>query len=164
MALLYLANNPDVEPISVSRSTTAESQYNHDMHRPTDFIIPLSVCLWWACLLRHHEPASRFSWYLLQCHDTIVAHPRTVHIPGQNPYKECDIRACARFRGEWGVATSHPENIYSTTTEQTTYNRFLRVLMNSISFNVKHYHNTHSTQYRFTHYTLLLTVRCFQSV
>jgi hypothetical protein len=31
-------------------------------------------------------------------------------------------------------------------------------------FNVEHYHNTHSTQYRCTHYTLLSTDRCFQSV
>jgi hypothetical protein len=36
--------------------------------------------------------------------------------------------------------------------------------MNSMSFNVEHYHNTHSTQYRCTHYTLLSTARCFQSV
>jgi hypothetical protein len=31
-------------------------------------------------------------------------------------------------------------------------------------FNVEHYHNTHSTQYRCTHYTLLSTAWCFQSV
>jgi hypothetical protein len=36
--------------------------------------------------------------------------------------------------------------------------------MNSMWFNVEHYHNTHSTQYRCTHYTLLSTARCFQSV
>jgi hypothetical protein len=36
--------------------------------------------------------------------------------------------------------------------------------MNSTWFIVEHYHNTHSTQYRCTHYTLLSTVRCFQSV
>jgi hypothetical protein len=36
--------------------------------------------------------------------------------------------------------------------------------MISIWFNVEHYHNTHSTQYRCTHYTLLLTAWCFQSV
>jgi hypothetical protein len=30
--------------------------------------------------------------------------------------------------------------------------------------NVEHYHNTHSTQYRCTHYTLLSTDWCFQSV
>jgi hypothetical protein len=36
--------------------------------------------------------------------------------------------------------------------------------MNSMWFNVEHYHNTHSTQYRCTHYTLFSTARCFQSV
>jgi hypothetical protein len=36
--------------------------------------------------------------------------------------------------------------------------------MNLMWFNVEHYHNTHSTQYRCTHYTLLSTARCFQSV
>jgi hypothetical protein len=41
---------------------------------------------------------------------------------------------------------------------------FSCVLMNSVWFNVEHYHNTHSTQYRCTHYTLLLTAWCFQSV
>jgi hypothetical protein len=36
--------------------------------------------------------------------------------------------------------------------------------MNSTWFNVEHYQNTHSTQYKCTHYTLLSTARCFQSV
>jgi hypothetical protein len=36
--------------------------------------------------------------------------------------------------------------------------------MNSVWFNVEHYHNTHSTRYRCTHYTLLSTAWCFQSV
>jgi hypothetical protein len=36
--------------------------------------------------------------------------------------------------------------------------------MCSDEFNVEHYHNAHSTQYRCTHYTLLLTACCFQSV
>jgi hypothetical protein len=36
--------------------------------------------------------------------------------------------------------------------------------MNSVWFNVEHYHNTHSTQYKCTHYTLLSTAWCFQSV
>jgi hypothetical protein len=31
-------------------------------------------------------------------------------------------------------------------------------------FSVEHYYNTHSTQYRCTHYTQLSTARCFQSV
>jgi hypothetical protein len=31
-------------------------------------------------------------------------------------------------------------------------------------FNLEYYQNTHSTEYRCTHYTLLLTARCFQSV
>jgi hypothetical protein len=43
------------------------------------------------------------------------------------------------------VATSHPESIYSTTTEQTTGSRLSCVLMNSVWFNVEYYHNTHST-------------------
>jgi hypothetical protein len=42
--------------------------------------------------------------------------------------------------------------------------RLSRVLMNSMWFNVEHYHNTHSTQYRCTHYTLLSAAWCFQSV
>jgi hypothetical protein len=36
--------------------------------------------------------------------------------------------------------------------------------MNSMWFYVEHYHNTHSTQYRCTHYTLLSAAWCFQSV
>jgi hypothetical protein len=36
--------------------------------------------------------------------------------------------------------------------------------MNSMWFNVEHYHNTHSTHYTCTHYTLLSTAWCFQSV
>jgi hypothetical protein len=36
--------------------------------------------------------------------------------------------------------------------------------MISVWFNVEHYHNIHSTQYRCTHYTLLSTAWCFQSV
>jgi hypothetical protein len=36
--------------------------------------------------------------------------------------------------------------------------------MNSMWFTVEHYHNTHSAQYRCTHYTLLPTAKCFQSV
>jgi hypothetical protein len=43
-------------------------------------------------------------------------------------------------------------------------NRLSCVLMNSMWFNVEHYHNTHSTQCRCTHYTLLSNARCFQSV
>jgi hypothetical protein len=43
-------------------------------------------------------------------------------------------------------------------------NRLPCVLTNSMWFNVEHYHNTHSTQYRCTHYTLLSAARCFQSV
>jgi hypothetical protein len=62
------------------------------------------------------------------------------------------------------IATSHPETIYSTTTEQTTDSRLSCVLMNSVWFTVEHYHNTHSTQYRCTHYTLLSTAWCFQSI
>jgi hypothetical protein len=53
----------------------------------------------------------------------------TVRIPGENLCLECDIRACARFLGE---CTSHPERIYSTTTEQTKDNRLSCVLMNSM--------------------------------
>jgi hypothetical protein len=34
----------------------------------------------------------------------------------------------------------------------------------SVWFNVEYYLSTHSTQYRCTHYTLLSTARCFQSV
>jgi hypothetical protein len=72
--------------------------------------------------------------------------------------------ACARFRGRRRVATSHPESIYSTTTEQRTNKSISCVLMNSVCFNIEHYHNTHSAQYRCTHYTLLSTAWCFQSV
>jgi hypothetical protein len=73
---------------------------------------------------------------------------------------------CAHVQdcGEWWVAASDPESIYYTTTELPTDKRFSCVLMNSVWFNVEHYHNTHSTEYRCTHYTLLLTARCFQSV
>jgi hypothetical protein len=60
--------------------------------------------------------------------------------------------------------TSHPESIYSTTTAQTTDNRLSCVLMNSMWLNVEYCHNTHSTQYGCTHYTLLSTAWCFQSV
>jgi hypothetical protein len=37
-------------------------------------------------------------------------------------------------------------------------------MMNSVWFNVEHYHNTHSTQYRCTHYTLRSPDRIFLSV
>jgi hypothetical protein len=36
--------------------------------------------------------------------------------------------------------------------------------MNSVWFNVEYYLSTHSTECRCTHYTLLSTARCFQSV
>jgi hypothetical protein len=60
------------------------------------------------------------------------------------------------------VATSHPESIYSTTAEQKQIS-ISCVLMNYI-FNVEHYHNAHSTQYRCTHYSPHITRKSLRGV
>jgi hypothetical protein len=51
-----------------------------------------------------------------------------VRIPGENPARNVTYAHAQDF----AAATSHPESIYSTTTEQTTDNRLSRVLMNSM--------------------------------
>jgi hypothetical protein len=79
--------------------------------------------------------------YVGLCQIELILSAHQEKIPARNA-----IYACARFVGRWRVATSHPESIYSTTTEQTTDNRLSCVLTNSMWFSVEHYHNTHSTQ------------------
>jgi hypothetical protein len=58
----------------------------------------------------------------------------TVHTPWKIPARN-SIHAHAQVRDEWRVATSHPESIYSSTSEQTTDNNVSCVYVHSTSLN-----------------------------